>query len=137
MRIDLKNAAITFKDGGSETITLKIGEGNLTFREARNMEYFLDRGTLDTVREGDQIPVDLTLNLVWEELRGTSGGTASSGSTPTPYDVLHHVGGAVDWDSSSSDPCEPFAVDVQIVVTPPCGQHDVKPLFSQTSDGKH
>ena len=34
------------------SITIKIGEGNLTYSEKRPVEFKLDRGNLDTVREG-------------------------------------------------------------------------------------
>jgi hypothetical protein len=72
MKIDLKNAVINFKSGGTgsnvKTLEVKIGEGNITWTEKRNMEYTLDRGQLDTVREGDEVPVDVKIDLVYEFL---------------------------------------------------------------------
>ena len=117
MRIDLKNTVITLKGGDSEELIIKLGDGNLTFRATKNREYFLDRGILDSVRDGDEVPVEITMDCVWEELQGSAGSTAA---TPTPYDVFQHEGGAVDWVTSATDTCEPFAVDIELVHTPDC-----------------
>jgi hypothetical protein len=121
-------AVITF-DG--RALEVKVGEGNLTYDEKRTMEYTLDRGNLDTVREGDQVPMDVKFDFIWEFL------TASSGDDPTIEDVLKHRGEAADWVSSSSDACEPFAVDIEVEHIPPCGGEEVEairlPDFRQES----
>ena len=44
-------AAITFLP---QQIDVKVGDGNLTYTENSEYEYELDRGQLDTVREGNQ-----------------------------------------------------------------------------------
>jgi hypothetical protein len=36
-------------------------------------------------------------------------------------DALKQQGGASGWFSSSADPCEPYAIDIEVVYTPPCG----------------
>jgi hypothetical protein len=98
-----------------QEIEVTMGDGNLTFSEKKTYDYQLDRGDLDTVRETDQVPMDVTLDGVWEFLRtGTS-------ETITPYDALRGRGGAVEWTTSSDDACEPFAVDLEVEYTPPCG----------------
>jgi hypothetical protein len=130
MKIDLKNATINFKSGGTgsnlKTLEIKIGDGNITWAEKRNMEYTLDRGQLDTVREGDEVPVDVKIDLVYEFLTAATGDTV-----PTPEDVLKHRGPASTWISSSSDPCEPFAIDVEVVYTPACGGEDPETVLIQ------
>jgi hypothetical protein len=106
------NDAITFLP---IQIEIKIGDGNLTYTENKNYDYLLDRGDLDTVREGDEAPLDLNLEFVYEFVRtGTS-------EAVTPVDALKGVGGAADWTSSSDDPCEPYCVDIEIEHNPPCG----------------
>jgi hypothetical protein len=116
MKIDLKNAVITLKGSGvGDTTEVKIGEGTLTWTEKRNMEYNRDRGVLDSVREGDQEPVDVRMDFVWERLR------ADTGDPATPYEALTKTGAAAAWGSSSADACEPYAVDIQVVYTFPCG----------------
>ena len=67
---DLKLATIKIKDGGTNEITVKVGEGNLTYTESRNIEYVRDRGNLDSVKLGDEEPMAVTLDAVWENIKG-------------------------------------------------------------------
>lgn len=106
------DAALTFLN---HELEVKLGEGNLTYSEKRNMEYILDRGGLDTVKEGDDVPVDVKMDATWEFLR------AASGDPPTMEDVLKQRGQAAHWESSSDDPCEPYATDIEVAYDPPCG----------------
>ncbi len=69
-QVDLKLATIKIKDGGANEITVKIGEGNLTYNETRNVEYTLDKGKLDGVKLGDEVPVDVSLDATWESITG-------------------------------------------------------------------
>ena len=114
-QIDLKNCTIMLKDGGSESLEVKVGEGNLSYSESRNIQYTLDRGKLDEVREGDEVPVDVTLAFTWEYLRAS---LASSGATPSVEEALKNIGNAADWVSSDSDGCRPYAVDIEIINAP-------------------
>lgn len=99
-------------------IDVKIGEGNLTWTEAREMTYVLDRGSLDTVRQGNDVPLQVSLEFMFESV------TQGTNEAVTPVDALKGVGGAADWTSSSTDTCEPYAVDILVVHTPPCGNVD-------------
>jgi len=121
-QIDLKECTIYLKDGGTgsaqQSLEVKIGEGNLTYDEKKNMEYTKDRGALDTVREGDEEQMDVSFDFTWEFLKAVS--TTGAG-TPTIEDALKQRGEASDWVSSSSDECEPYAVDVEIHYAPDCG----------------
>lgn len=96
-------------------IDVKIGDGNLTYTENKEYEYQLDRGDLDTVREGNEVPMDVTIDFVYEFV------TTGTGEKITPVDALKGTGGAAEWVSSSSDPCEPYAVDIEVEHVPPCG----------------
>jgi hypothetical protein len=103
---------ITFE---SQRIDVTVGEGNITWTEAKEYEYLLDRGDLDTVREGDEQPLEVSLEFVYEAIvTGTS-------ETVTPVDAVKGSGGAAEWVSSSSDLCEPYAVDMEILHCVPCG----------------
>lgn len=86
----------------------------------RTFEYELDRGDLDTVRETDQVPLDVTLDMVWEFLK------TGTGESVTPYDALNQEGGAVEWPSSSDDSCEPYSVDVEVEYEPACNAGSVQ-----------
>ena len=125
-QIDLKYATIKIKDGTTPTaneLEITIGEGNLNYTEARNIEYTLDRGNLDEVREGDQIPVDVSIDFVWEYLRGPLAGTP-----PTVEEAVKKIGNASTWVSTDSDACRPYAVDIEINYAPTpstCGDREI------------
>lgn len=116
-QIDLKDATVYIRDGDSpvNSLEIKIGEGNLSWTEARNMEYSLDRGLLDEVKEGDEIPVEVSFDFTWEYLKGDTGSTV-----PTVEDVLKQRGEAADWVSSDADLCRPYAVDIVVRYVPNC-----------------
>lgn len=117
-QIDLKDATITIKDGGAgsaqNSLEIKIGEGNLAWTEKRNINYIKDRGNLDDVTEGDQEPMDVNFEFVWEYLKGASG----SGAAPTIKEALTKTGNASSWVSSDTDTCRPYAVDLEIAYIP-------------------
>ena len=115
--IDIKDATIIIRDGTPVTpneIAVKVGEGNVTYTENRNIEYRLDRSILDDVRETDEAPIDVSLDATWEFI------TASSGGTPTIEDALKRIGEASAWISTDSDTCRPYAVDLIIQNIPDC-----------------
>ena len=99
---------------GQKSLTVKVGEGNLSYSEHRNVEFTRDRGILDTVREADEEPVDVSMDLTWEEL------TASSGGTPTMEDALKKIGEASSWVTSADDQCQPYCVDIEFHNAPNC-----------------
>jgi|GEM_PF-3494584 hypothetical protein len=110
----------TYVDGGVLTflpqrIEIKVGDGNLTYTEADEFEYELDRGKLDTVREGDDQPLSVDLEFVYESI------TTGTGETIAPMDAIKRRGSATEWVSSAADLCEPYAVDVIVEHVPPCG----------------
>ena len=106
------DAVITFLP---QQIEVTLGDGNLTWTVNKELNYELDRGNLDTVREGDQIPLDVVLDSVYEFI------TTGTGETITPYDAMNQVGDATEWVSSSSDACEPYGVDIEVEHTASCG----------------
>lgn len=108
----LDNAVITVQP---HQLEVTIGEGNLQYTEKRNMEYVKDRGVLDTVREGDEEPVEARLDFTWEFLR------SDTGEEITVEEALKKVGAASGWTSSSDDACEPYAVDLVVWYNPDCG----------------
>jgi len=112
--IPADNADITFLPA---RIEIKVGNGNLTWSEKREFDYVRDRGDLDTVRRGDEQPVEVKLDLLYEFYTNGSGGAW----LPSPIDFLKQQGEASTIASSSSDPCEPFAIDIEVVYDPPCG----------------
>lgn len=117
-QIDLKNATVIIRDGSTpvNSVTIKVGEGNLSFTEKVNRTYTLDRGALSEVRNGDESPLELKFDMVWEYYKGghTSDGVAS------PIDALKKANAASTWTSSDSDTCRPYAVDIVVRYVPDC-----------------
>lgn len=107
------NEVITF---GGRRVLMKLGDGNVSYEEKRPIEYKKDRGLLDTVRLGDQEPIDVKLDCQWIFLRSISGDLY----IPSVEEVIKGVGAASTWVTSSADPCEPYSVNILIVYMPPC-----------------
>jgi hypothetical protein len=101
---------------GPHKIRIKVGEGNLTFMEKKPRQYIKDRGKLDTVRDGDEEPVDVKLEFQWQYITNNN----VSGAVPTPVDALKKIGPAAAWITSATDTCEPYAVDLVVDYTPLC-----------------
>ncbi len=97
-----------------QAITIKVGEGDLKYTETRNFKYDLDRGLLDTVRFGDDVALDVNSSFTYEHI------TSGTDETISPVDAIKRKGAAAEWVSSDSDPCQPYAVDLEITFTPPC-----------------
>lgn len=104
--------AITFLPN---RIDVKVGEGNVTYSEKKEYEYLRDRGDLDTVKEGDEQPIEVSMEFVYEYVKSYSG------EDITPVEAIKGAGAAAEWVSSSSDLCEPYAIDVILLHCVPCG----------------
>ena len=70
---DFKKCTITIQDGTvptPNTLEIELGEGNFTVDETRNVEYRLNRGVLGSVREGDEVPVEVSIDADLEYYSG-------------------------------------------------------------------
>lgn len=72
--------AATALGNGPRALTVKIGDGNLTWDEKINRIYFKDRGILDAVRNGDEEPMALKWEFAYEFLEAVSSPQAVSES---------------------------------------------------------
>ena len=112
---DLKRATIKLKDGTSPTpqeLSVVMGEGNLTLGIKMPREYLKDRGRLDAVRDGDEEPMDVSIEGRWQYLKGDGADTL--------YEILTHTGAATDWVSTDANLCNSYALDLEILFTPSC-----------------
>jgi len=98
-----------------QQIEIQIGDGDINWTEAREFIYDLDRDQLDTVRQGQDQPLEIDLAFIFEYV------TTESGQAITPVDALKRQGEATEWVSSSADLCEPYAVDIYVLHCVPCG----------------
>jgi len=111
---------------GQKSITIKMGEGNLTYSEHRNVEFTRDRGILDTVRNADEEPMDVSMDATWEYI------TSSTGGTPTIEDVLKKRSEAAAWLTTADDTCQPYCVDIEVWNAPNCtGIEDEIVMFEE------
>lgn len=125
--IDLRYCTFTIKDGAPTSVTLKIGTGNFTWSETRNIEYRRDRGKISTgeVRELDEDPI--SVNFTFEYEYYTIGSDAGS-VTITPADIIKGVG----CTTAGADSCEPYACVIEIEYNPNCdGAYSEKLVFAE------
>lgn len=113
-------------------LEFNVGDGNVTWSEKKEYNYDLNKGNLDTVRQGNEIPMDTSISAVYDFLKAPAGDL-----TPTFEEALKQTGRASAWVSSSSDLCEPYAVDIEIDHVPTCSGVDketvIIPDFRQES----
>ena len=98
-----------------QQVEVKLGDGDLTWTEAREFLYDLDRDVLDAVRQGADQPMSVDLASVFEYV------SAESGNPPTPRDIVYREGEASEWVSSDADQCNPYAIDILVRHCVPCG----------------
>lgn len=104
---------------GQKSVTVKLGEGNFSYSEHKDRIFVLDRGVLDTVKDDDQAPMDISMDSTWEWIR------AQSGEPPTLEDVLKNRYEAAAWLTTADDSCQPYCVDLELYNSPPaCGVTD-------------
>ena len=108
-----------------QRVEVQIGEGNLTWTESKEYEYLTERGDLDTVKEANEQPVEMSMDFVYEYIK------TESGQDVTPVDALKQKGEASEWVTSAADQCEPYAGDVLAKHCVPCGSdQDEDVLFT-------
>ncbi len=91
---------------GPNRLTVKIGDGNLTYDEKVAREYKMDRGRLDQVRNGDQAPIDVEFAFAFIYITAPTGAVV-----PTFEDFIKRRGPAAAYVSTGGD-CEPYAVNI-------------------------
>ena len=82
----------------SQRLEIKIGEGNCDYTEKLEYKYDLERGNLDAVREGNEVPVEMKFECVYEHI------TTGTGEQICPMDALKGINGAAEWVTSGPDP---------------------------------
>ena len=106
-----------------QRVIAKVGDGDFEWNEPGEPVFDKDRDRLDGVRSGPEVEMDVTMSLVLNWLR------ASSGQPVTIYEVLHREGGAADWHNTATDPCEPYAPTIFVFDIPPCGSEPAEVMY--------
>lgn len=113
-QVAIKNCTFKFKDGAAHELEFKIGDGGLGFRCRRNIIFRKNRGKLDLVLLGDQVPLEVNFEVTIEFLKSLSGASAV-----TPYEFLKKILAAASYTTVGPD-CEPYAINVEIKNDAPC-----------------
>ena len=113
------NGVITFTN---QEISIKLGEGDVKWTEKNEFNYDLDRGNLDGVRKGNEVPMDVSFNFIFDHV------VSASGEPITPMEAIKGVGAASEWVTSATDKCEPYAVDIVVEDNPPCQPQNAETL---------
>lgn len=108
--------AKTSLTNGPRVCVVKLGSGNLNWDEETPIVYLDDRGKLDEVKKGDEVPLSVRLAYRWRFLQAP----VSSG-TPTEEDVFFFRGEAATWVSTSPDQCEFPCIDLELENDVTCG----------------
>lgn len=95
-------------------LEVRLGEGGFSYTEKKAREYKKNRGKLDSVRNGDEEPLEVKLDFAWIFIK------SSTGEDLTVEDVLKQQGQASTWVTAGHDPCEPYCVTMRIKYMPPC-----------------
>lgn len=96
------------------TLEINIGEGNLTWTETRAIVYKMSYGLIKYAMLGDQTPMDVSFDFVWEFLK------SATGEPVTPKEALTQSGAASSWMTTDTDTCQPYAVNLILTYNPPC-----------------
>jgi len=105
------NGVITYQ---SQQVEVSIGVGELKWSEKKQYKYDLDKGYLDTVRRGDDVPMEVTIDCKFDQVK------SGTGEAITPMEAIKGEDAAAEWVSSAADKCEPYALDVVVEDARPC-----------------
>lgn len=95
-------------------VEMKIGDGTFQWTEKVNRIYVKDRGKLSSVRDGEEEPVEIKFEFIWEYLK------ADTSKPITIEDALKKRGEAAAWVTADADTCAPYSVDLEIEFDPLC-----------------
>lgn len=111
MKRNLKGATLAIVGAGSSnSVTVKLGDGNITWNEKTNIEYVMNQSVIDSARLGDEVPCEVSFDAIMEYIKSTTGNI-------TVYDAIKVPTG---WSTATG--CEPPAIDL-ILTLPACGSN--------------
>jgi len=107
------------------SLGFRFGNGNFSYSLRREFNYIPERGRMEnsTMTEGDEVPMDIQFNGVYETLYGDD-------NSPSIYELLMGRGDCAGWAGLGDNPCEPYAVSLVLVNdplirVPTCGEGEI------------
>lgn len=95
-------------------LEIEVGEGNFTWSAKTPRDYKLSRGRLSRRKNGDEEPMDVNIDGIWDKLSSVTADTV-----PTILEALTRTGEAADWVSAGGE-CQPYSLDVVVDHRPDC-----------------
>jgi hypothetical protein len=113
---NLRDAFLYISDGSGtpKKLKVKIDEGDFAFTIDRPTFIIMNRGVIDSRKNGDETPSSLSWTMKFEQWEYDAG----EDTGVSPADALQGEGGATDW--VSTDGCAPYSVDITFVLKDPC-----------------
>lgn len=131
-------------------LAVKVGEGNISWTEARGVTYKLDRGRLvdlsadgsaevfvgEAIR-GDEQPMEVSFDITFEDyvqpaasavpgpveaIKGVNGALTYPDGTTKPLTLVSDNAASEigDWTNADPDACNPWSVHLLVQFQPPC-----------------
>jgi hypothetical protein len=116
---NLRDAEIWVKDGSPtpKTMMLPLTEGDLSFTEKDNSFIVMNRGKIDSRKQGDESVLDLNFTAKFEQWQYAYGATGLS-----PVDVMCGKAAAIAAGWVNTDTCGPYAVTIEFRIYDPCNR---------------
>jgi len=121
---NFRDARLLLKDGDGtpSTLEVKLLEGRITMEEGFNNIVVMDRGTIDHVRAGDEMPLKVGFTFKYVEL--------FHASVATVWQWLKQSGPAASLVSTRASDCDRFTFDLELYIADPIGGTGEKITFS-------
>lgn len=116
-KMDLKDAIVYLEDATSpdpERIELIMDDGTLQWTENYPREFIKNRGKIDTVRDGDEMEMEISFEGRFYSM------TSESGEPITPHEFLRKEGAGSSL-VTTGDPCQPYCCDIVVEKKNSCG----------------
>jgi hypothetical protein len=122
---NLRDGKVIIQDGSPspKQLEIPIAEGDLAFTQKSPSFVVLNRGRIDSRKQGDETPLDVSFTGKFEQWSGNYGSTGLS-----PVDVMDGTQKAIDAGWISTDPCGPWAIDVLFQMQNPCNKAEFEQL---------
>ena len=111
--------------GGGNVITLNLEDGDLAWTEQNPVDMISDRGTLDHARQGNDVPLEGTFSVIYQDHLDPNSATI------TPYEALTQQGSASGWGSDASAGGDDYAVIMEFTMVDPAGSTSEVVTFAE------
>ncbi len=122
---NLRDGSIFVIDGSGtpKVFEALLTEGDLSFTEKDNSFIVMDRGRIDSRKQGDEAVLDINFTIKFQQWSGAYGDTGLS-----LIDVLTGTARARAAGYISTDQCGPWAVTIEFRIQDPCNKANYEKL---------